>query len=81
MKERIHKSVISLIIAVVLESMLANCVYYKLATPVQPESQVLEAPLNLTPVQIAFWRAVKYWFLSGGGTGKSPIGKPENPSG
>ena len=36
---------------------------------------------HTTPITIAFWWAVQYLFLSGGGTGTNPMPKPSSGTG
>ena len=36
---------------------------------------------HTTPITIAFWWAVQYLFLSGGGTGINPMPKPSSGTG
>jgi len=76
MKEQIHKHLVSLLFTVVLMLMLANCVRYKVDNPVQPASQVIEAPIVRTI------RIIVAWFKGGGGgtqKGGSKSALPEPP--
>jgi len=76
MKERIHKHLITLLFTVVLISMLANCVRYKLDNPVQPVSRVIEAPIGQTIRAAVTW----LWNQRGRGgqkgSAKSPMPAP-----
>ena len=48
---------------------------------VTPVSKVVTSDVQIaghtTPITIAFWWAVQWLFLSGGGTGTNPMPKPE----
>ena len=59
MKERIHKSLVTLLFTVVLMLMLANCLHYKLVEPVQPAPQIIEAPF----MTYAVWRAYQWFYI------------------
>ena len=51
-------------------------------TVVAPVPQVVTSDVKIaghtTPITIAFWWAVQWLFLSGGGTGTNPMPKPSN---
>jgi len=68
---------IRIVLSVTLSASIL-CGAFNLTTekPSEPQKQVLEAPLFLSPVTQSFWRALKYWFGSGGGTGMNPMPKP-----
>ena len=72
-----QKLFIRIVLSFTLSASILSCalnLYTK--KPPAPKKQVIEAPLYITPAAVAFWRAVKYVFFSGGGTGKSPMPKP-----
>ena len=52
---------------------------------VTPGPQVVTSDVKLaghtTPITIAFWWAVQWLFLSGGGTGTNPMPKPSSGAG
>jgi len=67
---------IRIVLSFILSASILRCAFNFYEKPPDQKNQVIEAPLYITPAAQAFWRAFKYLFLSGGGTGKSPMPKP-----
>jgi len=78
-----QKLFIRVILSLTLTANILSCIFnmYDNLSETNKTTKIVEAPLYITPAAQAFWRAVKYLFLSGGGTGKSPIPKPSGSAG
>lgn len=71
-----QKLFIRVVLSFILTMSLLSCMFNSNLPETNKTIKIVEAPLYLSPIAQSFWRALKYWFGSGGGTGKSPMPKP-----
>lgn len=50
----------------------------EVVVPVPQVNKEVKLAGHTTPIVIAFWITLKYWFTGGGGTGSNPMPKPSS---